>query len=226
MRRVYILTAATAALAQACPMAAHAQSGPVAVQPRRLDIAPHVREAAQRFGIPEDWIYAVIRAESAGDTRAVSVAGALGLMQLMPGTWARQRARFSLGVDPFDPRDNILAGTSYLRQMYDTYGAQGFLAAYNAGPGRYEDWLAGKRALPSETRRYAALIASRLRSDRTLAAVVLQPVTPAASSSPSPTNTDSLSVAGSTFAPTANPFARPERARHDLFAAVSMVIGK
>src|SRR3546814_10750089 len=73
--------------------------------------------------IPEDWIYAVMRVESGGRIGAVSSAGAMGLMQLMPGTWARQRARFSLGSDPFDPRDNIIAGTSYLREMYDRYGA-------------------------------------------------------------------------------------------------------
>lgn len=78
--------------------------------------------------IPEQWIYAVMRTESAGRIGAVSSAGAIGLMQLMPGTWARQRARFGLGADPFDPRDNIMAGTSYLREMYDSYGASGFLA--------------------------------------------------------------------------------------------------
>lgn len=93
------------------------------VQPRIVDIAAHVSEASRRFGIPEAWIYAVMRTESAGRIGAVSSAGAMGLMQLMPGTWARQRARFDLGADPFDPRDNIMAGTSYLREMYDRYGA-------------------------------------------------------------------------------------------------------
>ena len=77
--------------------------------PRVVDIAAHVAEAAQRFGIPEHWIYAVMRTESAGRIGAVSSAGAMGLMQLMPGTWARQRDRFALGSDPFDPRDNIMA---------------------------------------------------------------------------------------------------------------------
>ena len=91
-------------------------------QPLRvIDIAAHVAEAAQRFGLPKHWIYAVMRAESAGRIGAVSSAGAMGLMQLMPGTWARQRSRFRLGSDPFDPRDNIMAGTSYLREMYDSY---------------------------------------------------------------------------------------------------------
>jgi membrane-bound lytic murein transglycosylase B len=132
--------------------------------PRTFDIASHVAEASQRFGIPEHWIYAVMRTESAGRVGAVSSAGAMGLMQLMPGTWARQRARFGLGTDPFDPRDNIMAGTSYLREMYDRYGAPGFLVAYNAGPGRYEDWRDRGRSLPAETRAYVAKIAPMLQT--------------------------------------------------------------
>jgi len=133
-------------------------------QPRTIDIATHVAEASQRFGLPETWIYAVMRTESAGRIGAVSSAGAMGLMQLMPGTWARQRTWFELGADPFDPRDNIMAGTSYLREMYDSYGASGFLAAYNAGPGRYEDWRDRGRPLPAETRAYVARIAPMLQS--------------------------------------------------------------
>ena len=131
---------------------------------RVIDIAAHVAEAAQRFGLPEQWIYAVMRTESAGRIGAVSSAGAMGLMQLMPRTWARQRARFALGGDPFDPRDNIIAGASYLREMYDSYGAPGFLAAYNAGPGRYQEWRDRGRPLPAETRTYIAKIAPLLQT--------------------------------------------------------------
>ena len=134
------------------------------VQPRSIDIASHVAEASQRFGLPETWIYAVMRTESAGRIGAVSSVGAMGLMQLMPGTWARQRTRFGLGADPFDPRDNIMAGTSYLRELFDSYGPSGFLAAYNAGPGRYEDWRDRGRPLPAETRAYVAKIAPMLQS--------------------------------------------------------------
>ena len=79
----------------------------------------------------------------------------MGLMQVMPGTYADLRVRYGFGADPYDPRDNILAGTAYLREMHDRYGSPGFLAAYNAGPGRYDDYLAG-RALPRETRLYLA----------------------------------------------------------------------
>jgi soluble lytic murein transglycosylase-like protein len=127
----------------------------VEAPPARNPIAAHVAEASQRFGIPEAWIYAVMGVESAGDQGATSPKGAMGLMQVMPGTYADLRARYGLGPDPYDSRDNILAGTAYLREMYDRYGSPGFLAAYNAGPGRYEDYLAG-RPLPSETRTYLA----------------------------------------------------------------------
>jgi soluble lytic murein transglycosylase-like protein len=95
----------------------------------------HIAEAARRFGIPEHWIRAVMRVESAGDVRAMSSAGAMGLMQIMPRHMGRSARRHGLGADPYDPRDNILAGAAYLREMHDRYGSPGFLAAYNAGPG-------------------------------------------------------------------------------------------
>jgi hypothetical protein len=143
---------------------AYGQGAAKQVQPRSVAIADYVTEASQRFSLPESWIYAVMRTESAGRIGAVSSAGAMGLMQLMPGTWARQRTRFGLGSDPFDPRDNIMAGTSYLREMYDSYGPTGMLAAYNAGPARYEDWRDRGRPLPAETRAYVAKIAPLLQT--------------------------------------------------------------
>jgi hypothetical protein len=88
------------------------------------------------------------------------MAGAMGLMQVMPDTWAGLRVRYSLGRDPYDPRDNILAGTAYLREMFDRYGNVGaMLAAYNAGPGRYDEHRATSRPLPAETRAYVAALA-------------------------------------------------------------------
>jgi hypothetical protein len=122
-------------------------------------IADHIAEAARRFGVPAAWIQAVMAAESAGDARAISPKGAMGLMQIMPDTWSELRARYGLGSDPFDPRDNILAGAAYLREMHDRYGSPGFLAAYNAGPQRYDEYLVGTRALPAETRAYVAMLA-------------------------------------------------------------------
>lgn len=120
---------------------------------------PLAAEASLRFGIPQDWILRVIRAESGGHTTLAgrpirSPKGAIGLMQLMPGTWAEMRARLALGSDPDAPRDNILAGTAYLRLMYDRFGYPGLFGAYNAGPARYAAWLAGRSRLPGETVAY------------------------------------------------------------------------
>jgi hypothetical protein len=139
----------------AIPTILIAQSGPVE-RPADAAYAAYVTEASQRFRIPERWILAVIEVESAGRTRAVSTAGAMGLMQIMPDTWAELRIRYRLGRDPFDPRDNILGGTAYLREMYDLFGSPGFLAAYNAGPERYRQHLDDGRPLPRETRNYIA----------------------------------------------------------------------
>ena len=137
-----------------------AQSVPVERPAAAHPYAAHIAEASQRFGIPEHWIRAVLRAESAGDVRAISSAGAMGLMQVMPVTWAELRDRYGLGRDPYDPRDNILAGTAYLREMFDRYGnVAAMLAAYNAGPGRYDEYLATGRTLPAETRAYIAALA-------------------------------------------------------------------
>lgn len=118
-----------------------------------------MRQAAERNAIPATWVRAVLHAESAGDPHAVSGAGAMGLMQLMPGTWRDVRRALNLGADPFDPHDNIAAGAAYLRWLHDRYGDAGFLAAYNAGPGRYDDHLATGRPLPGETVSYVASVA-------------------------------------------------------------------
>lgn len=140
-----------------------AETPAVIRDPARDPYAAAIAEASARFVIPEHWIRAVMQAESAGDPRAVSHAGAMGLMQVMPGTWAALRQDHGLGSDPFDARDNILSGTAYLRAMLDRYGTVGgMLAAYNAGPGRYDAYLSGGRPLPAETRTYVAMLAPRL----------------------------------------------------------------
>jgi hypothetical protein len=95
----------------------------------------------------------------------------MGLMQIMPKTWTELRARYGLGADPFDPHDNILAGAAYIRELYDRYGAPGFLAAYNAGPGRYERHLATGRPLPDETQAYVATLAPMINRTRTKAQI-------------------------------------------------------
>src|SRR4051812_36643057 len=128
--------------------------------------APYIAEASTRFGVPELWIRRVMRAESGGRTLLdgrpiVSRAGAMGLMQLMPDTWREMRSLLGLGDDPHEPRDNIFAGTAYLRAMYDRFGYPGLFAAYNAGPGRYSQHLNAGRRLPSETVSYVANVAGR-----------------------------------------------------------------
>jgi soluble lytic murein transglycosylase-like protein len=228
MRRVAVLAALLAALGLFGHAPAFGQVAAEQASPRTIDIAAHVSEASQRFGLPESWINAVMRTESAGRIGAVSSAGAMGLMQLMPGTWARQRARFGLGSDPFDPRDNIMAGTSYLREMYDSYGATGMLAAYNAGPGRYEQYRDNGRPLPAETRAYVTKIAPQLQtaSAPTVVASTL-PVQPVrvswAQSQLFASRSDSSDGASGSFAPPAppRPVAEPPVPLNGLFAPVS-----
>ena len=156
------------------PSAVIAQDRTVAASEQHsIDI--HIADAARRFGIPQPWIRAVMEVESAGNPRAVSHAGAMGLMQIMPGTWAELRVAHRLGDDPFDPRDNILAGAAYMRQMYDRFGSPGFLAAYNAGPARYQNHLDTGRALPRETRNYLAILAQLIADGTNVAQAVSRP---------------------------------------------------
>jgi len=161
-----LISAAAAASRQ--PVAAPAPGAPATDR-----FAAFVTEAARRFGIPEGWIRAVMRFESRGQIRATSPKGAMGLMQLMPGTWSDLSLRYSLGDDPFDPHDNITAGAGYLRELHDRYGAPGFLAAYNAGPARYEDHLATGRPLPAETRAYVAAVAPWLSGSASSAGAIV-----------------------------------------------------
>uniref|UniRef100_UPI0035CC3D69 lytic transglycosylase domain-containing protein n=1 Tax=uncultured Sphingomonas sp. TaxID=158754 RepID=UPI0035CC3D69 len=151
---------------------------------------PYITEAAQRFGVPTEWIERVMLAESAGRTRLdghpiTSRAGAMGLMQLMPQTWGAMRRALGLGSDPYDPHDNILAGTLYLRLMYDRFGYPGLFAAYNAGPTRLTEHLARGTPLPSETRAYLVTVAGpsqrEIRPPDTLFAVRRDPALAAAS---------------------------------------------
>ena len=125
---------------------------------------PYIREAAGRYGVPEQWVRAVMKQELGGQEQAISPVGAMGLMQVMPATYDGLRARYGLGADPYDPHNNILAGTAYIREMYDRFGAPAFLAAYNAGPDRVEAYLAGAGSLPDETQNYLASVTPNLGS--------------------------------------------------------------
>ena len=127
--------------------------------------APFIKEASRRFGVAETWIKAVMRMESGGRTALddkkpiTSHAGAMGIMQVMPGTYQDMRRQHGLGADPYDPHDNVLAGTAYLSWLYGKYGYPKMFAAYNAGPGTVEAQAAGARKLPDETRAYVSGIA-------------------------------------------------------------------
>jgi len=190
---------------------------PVAIVPAAVDPVDQWRgfiaEASLRFGVPSEWIVRVMRAESGGrtmrDGRPIrSAKGAIGLMQLMPGTWADMRARLGLGADPDDPRDNILAGTAYLRLMYDRFGYPGLFAAYNAGPARYAAYLRGQARLPPETIAYLAQVSGQDPQAR-----------PAVSSAPKgiePRTIDPLFAVRASVTIAAEPAA--EAARPPLFA--------
>ena len=154
---------------------AYAQDAAEPAAPRTVDIASHVAEASQRFGLPEHWIYAVMRTESAGRIGAVSSAGAMGLMQLMPGTANEQAGKMGMAYMSAslttDPQYNIMLGDGYFGRMMDYYGGSYPLAvaAYNAGPGNVNriirqngdprnggiDWVEWIERIPiSETRNY------------------------------------------------------------------------
>jgi soluble lytic murein transglycosylase-like protein len=125
---------------------------------------PIITDAARQFALPSAWIERVMMAESQGrrmfNGRPITSAkGAMGLMQIMPQTWLYLSSRYRLGSDPFNPHDNIFAGAAYLRELYKRYGYPNLFAAYNAGPGRVEAYLAQRRPLPSVTTTYVQQVA-------------------------------------------------------------------
>jgi hypothetical protein len=152
--------------------------------PSRIDRwEPYIAEAAQRFAIPQDWIRAVMRSESGGRTTLngqpiTSVAGAMGLMQLMPGTYADMRSRYGLGTDSYDPHDNVLAGAAYLRLMYQQYGYPSLFAAYNAGPARFDSYLLRGKSLPNATLVYVGGIVPGVEKTMARSGYAFQNLTP------------------------------------------------
>ena len=142
-----------ALLATACPTSAQPAGRPIVT-----GCAVHAAEAANRSGLSADIVMRVMMAESSGNPRIVSSKGAMGCMQIMPATWAYLSARYNLGADPFDARRNMIGGAMYLAELMAGYGMAGAIAAYNAGPGRYERYAAGRATLPAETIAYAARI--------------------------------------------------------------------
>lgn len=158
MRRALLLLLSGLTTSCLLPGAALARTATEAGSQTSSGIDAFIAEAAQRFALPAAWLQAIIRAESGGKPRAISPKGAMGLMQIMPTTWNDLRVRHRLGADAFDPHDNVIAGAGYIRELFDRYGTPGWIAAYNAGPGRYEAALRGQ-PLPAETRAYVAVVA-------------------------------------------------------------------
>lgn len=181
-----MLYATSPVAAAALPRGAHSHQGQGFEKAVIRTISPeadpwqaHIAEAAERFDLPAEWIRAVMQAESSGRTMLrgrpiTSPAGALGLMQVMPDTYAKMRDEHRLGPDPHDPRDNILAGAAYLRAMYDRFGWPGLFAAYNAGPARFEAHLREEQPLPPETRKYMTTLGVDLEEAVSVASALLQ----------------------------------------------------
>ena len=146
-----------------------AKTGPTGVNSLIDRWQSDIHEASRLFAIPEAWIRAVMRQESVGRTMLngrpiTSAKGAMGLMQVMPGTYSDLQKQYGFGPDSYDPHDNILAGTAYLRQMYDRYGYPSLFAAYNAGPKRFEAFVSGSKSLPGATLDYVERILPGVRT--------------------------------------------------------------
>ena len=142
----------------------------------RSSATASVAQVEQDYGLPQGLVHAVIHQESRGRPNAVSVKGALGLMQLMPGTAAQ------LGVNPYDPEQNVRGGALYLRQQIDRFGSIPLaLAAYNAGPGAVLRY--GGIPPYRETQNYVSTIMRRWQpppsSTAAAASSIVAPIVPA-----------------------------------------------
>ena len=130
--------------------------------PSKGPYADLIEEAAVAYGIDAALIRAVMQAESAFDPHAVSPVGAMGLMQIMPALAK------DLGVqNPFDPRQNVMAGAKYLSRLLDAHrgNVAMALASYNAGPGNVKRY----KGIPPfrETRNYVKKITGLMEADTT-----------------------------------------------------------
>jgi soluble lytic murein transglycosylase-like protein len=145
------------------------------------DLNEVVNEASFRYKLDPDLVNSVIKAESGFNTRAVSPKGALGLMQLMPGTASQ------LGVpNVFDPQANVEGGTKYLRELMERYDFDivKALAAYNAGPQRVEQF--GGVPPYHETRAYVARVVKDFNKKKVARGTATPPKTASAKSAKAP----------------------------------------
>jgi soluble lytic murein transglycosylase-like protein len=152
---------------QAAPMVASSASAPGPPPPADCPpvtaaaMRPIIDREATKQKVDAGLVRAVVEAESAYSPCAVSPVGAMGLMQLMPAT-----AESLQVTDPYDPSQNITAGTQYLKQMLERYGGDiaKALAAYNAGPARV-DAAGGVPPIP-ETQEYVRKIMGKIGPPR------------------------------------------------------------
>ncbi|MHB2205593.1 lytic transglycosylase domain-containing protein [Methylobacterium sp. CM6257] len=122
-----------------------------------VSFSPLISDAASRTGLPYDFLYRLLRQESGLRADAVSPKGALGIAQFMPAT-ALERGL----INPFDPSQAVIKAAELLRDHKARFGNLGLAAAaYNAGPGRVEKWLAGTSGMPQETRDYVLIVTGR-----------------------------------------------------------------
>jgi soluble lytic murein transglycosylase-like protein len=136
------------------------------------DLARAILSEAEVARLDPLLVLAVIQIESGYDPAALSSAGAVGLMQLLPGTLQREAGELGLGdIDPADPVANVRAGVRYLRRCLDSYPDPDVaLMAYNAGPNRLYGWIQAGGAVPAEVSGYAKrVLAEHRRLRRTLA---------------------------------------------------------
>jgi hypothetical protein len=127
-----------------------------AIKPSNAD-CDTLNSAAATHGIPFEFFKRLIRQESNFDPKSVSRAGAQGIAQFMPGT-----ARWRGLLHPFEPTEALFESARWLRELRDQFGNLGLAAAaYNAGPRRVKDWIAGRGPLPRETRAYVRIITGR-----------------------------------------------------------------
>jgi len=113
-----------------------------------------IERSAQAERLPVDYLTKLIWQESRFNANAVSPKGAQGMAQFMPGTAAERGL-----ADPFDPEQAIPKAANLLMELRGRFGNLGLAAAaYNAGPQRVADWLAGKGGMPAETRTYVLIV--------------------------------------------------------------------
>ncbi len=148
--------AAAASLASLASVPARAAGTDSTAASSSAACAPHAAEAAARSALPVNVILRVMHVESRGRANAISPKGAMGCMQIMPATWRYLTVRHRLGVDPWNPRFNMIGGALYLAELARQFGFPGAYAAYNAGPARYARHVRGTARLPAETVAYMA----------------------------------------------------------------------